>query len=98
MSFDCRLVHPFSLVLHGSTGCGKSKFVDKLLTQSKTYSTVNWDTVMLCYEVEQPTYNGWYSCAKKFIYHKGWPDESLVEKTLKNEGNNAIIFGKNKFI
>ena len=93
-SFDCRLIHPFSLVLHGSTGCGKSMFVEKILKKPKTYSTVDWDTVLLCYEAEQPTYETWYNCAKKFMYHKGWPDETTVESLLKNDGNNIIIFGK----
>ena len=73
---------------------GKSKFVEKILRKSKTYSTVSWDTVLLCYEVEQRTYDSWYECAKKFVYHKGWPDEVFVEGNLKNADNNLIIFGK----
>ena len=57
-----------------------------------TFGTVEWDTILLCYGAEQPMYDDWFKYAKTFIYHRGWPDESLVERCLKNNGNNLLIF------
>ena len=37
-------------------------------------------------------YDDWYKSAKRFIYHRGWPEKSFVESCLKNDGNNLLIF------
>ncbi len=95
--FDCRFVHPFSLVAFGGTSSGKTTvsythFFVNILSKPLTYGTVQWDTILLCYGAEQPMYDDWYKYAKTFVYHGGWPDESLVESCLKKEGNNLLIF------
>ena len=37
-------------------------------------------------------YDDWYKLSKAFVYHRGWPEESLVERYMKNGGNNLLIF------
>ena len=37
-------------------------------------------------------YEDWYKYVKTFVYHKGWPNESVIERCLKNGENNLLIF------
>ena len=72
--------HPFTCMISGPTGCGKSTFVSKLLEkrQSKIYPPP--DKVVWCYKEWQPLYN---SLLHSVEFHQGLltnfnPEEKTV--------------------
>ncbi|XP_035216111.1 uncharacterized protein LOC118189592 [Stegodyphus dumicola] len=52
-----KLQHPFTMVISGPTGCGKTYFVRELLKyKEEMFSTIP-DKVVWCYGIYQPLYN-----------------------------------------
>ena len=54
---DPRFKHPFTAVLAGPTGSGKTEFIKKLLTNIKALITPLPHTILVCYGEWQAAYN-----------------------------------------
>ena len=66
---DARWQHPFTALVAGPTGCGKSHFVYELLRNLPTQVNVAFHDVIWCYGEWQPLYDEVKSLGVKF--HEG---------------------------
>ena len=78
---DPRFKHPFTCIVAGPTGCGKSQFVARLLrTKDSTISPVP-DRVVFHYTEWQPLYER----LEKFVeFQQGLPDVDSFDPRQKN--------------
>ena len=53
---DVRLVHPFTCIFTGPTGCGKTTFVERLLRNATSLVNSPPEQITWCYGEWQPLY------------------------------------------
>jgi hypothetical protein len=72
---DIRLKHPFTAILAGPTGCGKSVFTFKLITQSQHMIDPAPEKIIYCYGEYQEIFNDY----PQVIFIEGLPDVSQFD-------------------
>jgi hypothetical protein len=98
---DMRLKHPFTAILAGPTGCGKSVFTLKLITQSQHMIDPAPEKIIYCYGEYQEIFNDY----PQVTFIEGLPDVSqfdgkqqtlLILDDLMTESNDDVsnIFTK----
>lgn len=80
-----KLIHPFTCVIAGPTGCGKTQFVKKILTEDVIQGPP--ERVLFCYGEYQPTFAELSATLPQIRFVEGFPpsfDEMLdpSKKTL----------------
>lgn len=89
INFDPRFKLPFTAILSGSSGCGKSYFVKALLENMDQTMSTRPDKVIWCYGAYQPLYD---ELGKHVNVHfmEGLPS-SLTDESLFPPGNNLLV-------
>ena len=77
------LKHPFTCIVAGPTGCGKTSLVKSIIEQNGIYPSPS--TVLWLYAVDQPLY---HTNSRDILYEQGLPDD--LESRI-----NGISFGGN---
>jgi len=67
---DTRLRHPFTAIVAGPTGCGKSVFTFKLISEAQNMITPPPDKIMYCYSMYQSLFDQFPSVE----FNEGLPD------------------------
>ena len=67
--------HPFTCIVSGPTGCGKTNFTLKLIHHSKTVISPAPEKILWCYGAYQDGFNG----VKGVEFHEGLPDLSIFD-------------------
>lgn len=86
---DVRLKHPFTCVIAGPTGCGKTQWVKKLLTQSETVVNKPPQNIIWCYGEYQPAYIEIQQTVGNVTFIEGIPDD--LSQHINKELRNLII-------
>ena len=73
------LHHPFTCMISGPTGCGKSTFVSKLLEMRQDKIDPAPDRVIWCYSEWQPLYNTMIGSVE---FHQGLPEN--IDTSVRN--------------
>ena len=76
---DTRLKHPFTCIVAGPTGCGKTTFVTRLLQHASSFIVPPPENVV-CYGEWQHL----FSTMSDVKFVDGLPDESLFDSKRKN--------------
>ena len=74
---DVRWGHPFTCVVAGGTGSGKSVFVNKLITHRKEVINPVPEEIVLCYKIWQPGYESLKTHNVRFI--EGLPEGDVLD-------------------
>jgi hypothetical protein len=72
---ESRLIHPFTSVVSGPTGCGKTVFVFKLIENMKEMITPTPSKVVYCYGEYQPLFDNY----PRIEFHEGLPDVDMFD-------------------
>ena len=79
---DTRLVHPFTCVVAGQTGCGKTTFITRLLGHSSTLINLPPENITRCYGEWQPLHYTLSATHASINFVDGLPDLSSFEATI----------------
>ena len=74
---DVRWSHPFTCLVAGSTGSGKSIFVEKLIKHRNEMIYPIPEEIILCYKIWQPSYERLKIQNVKFV--EGLPGETILD-------------------
>lgn len=74
---DIRFKHPFTALVSGPTGCGKSFFVRELITKRDRLIDCEFTEIIWCYGEWQPLYDE----IKDVVFHKGLLEELPIDGT-----------------
>lgn len=80
---------PFTLMIAGPTKCGKTTFVDKLLTNADSYFSEKPNKIFYFYNSEKPSNDNLNSICHEFI--EGLPDMEWLTKMYEKHGKNNVI-------
>jgi len=81
---DTRLVHPFTSIVAGPTGCGKTTFVVSLLRHSHTLVNSPPEKITWCYGEWQPLYSTLSAIHPNLECVEGLPDLSSFDPNNRN--------------
>ena len=81
---DMRLVHPFTCIVAGPTGCGKTTFVSRILLHSTVLINLPPETLSWCYGEWQPMYATLATTHNNINFVEGLPDVTLFDPKLRN--------------
>jgi len=81
---DTRLVHPFTSIVAGPTGCGKTTFVVSLLRHSHTLVNLPPEKITWCYGEWQPLYSTLSTIHPNLERVEGLPDLSSFDPNNRN--------------
>ena len=81
---DTRLVHPFTCIVAGPTGCGKTTFVSRILLNSTVLINLPPETLTWCYGEWQPLYATFAATQNNINFVQGLPDVTLFDPKLRN--------------
>ena len=81
---DTRLVHPFTSIVAGPTGCGKTTFVVSLLRHSHTLVNLPHEKITWCYGEWQPLYSTLSTIHPNLECVEGLPDLSSFDPNNRN--------------
>ena len=81
---DTRLVHPFTSIVAGPTGCGKTTFVVSLLRHSHTLVNLPPEKITWCYLEWQPLYSTLSTIHPNLECVEGLPDLSSFDPNNRN--------------
>ena len=81
---DTRLVHPFTSIVAGPTGCGKTTFVVSLLRHSHTLVNLPPEKITWCYGEWQPLYSTLSTIHPNLECVEGLPDLSSFDPNNRN--------------
>ena len=74
MSFNSYLHHPFTMLIAGPTGSGKTVWVQKLLESPEKFSSPRPQKITYCYGEYQPI----FSTFKNTTFIQGLPDDVMA--------------------
>ena len=80
-TFDLRLKSPFTAIVSGPTGAGKSKMLQRLIAHASELSVPPPEEIHYCYGVWQPLFEEMH----EVIFHEGFID---VMETIPRDGKN----------
>jgi hypothetical protein len=75
MEVETGLRHPFTAVVSGPTGCGKTVFVFKLIENMKEMIIPTPSKVVYCYGEYQPLFDNY----PQIEFHEGLPDVAMFD-------------------
>ena len=81
---DMKLVHPFTSIVAGQTGYGKTTFVVSLLRHSHTLVNLPSEKITWCYEDWQPLYSTVSTIHPNLECVEGLPDLSSFDSKNRN--------------
>ena len=81
---DTRLVHPFTSIVAGQTGCGKTTFVVSLLRHSPTLVNLPPEKITWCYGEWQPLYSTLSTIHPNLEWVEDLPDLSSFDSKNRN--------------
>ena len=81
---DTRLVHPFTSIVAGPTGCGMTTFVVSLLRHSHTLVNLPPEKITWCYGEWQPLYSTLSTIHPNLEWVEGLPDLSSFDPSNRN--------------
>ena len=93
--YDPRLIWPYSLLLCGPTGCGKTIWIVELLKSHEELCTLTPKKLIWIYGVEQPELfktvkEIWAPCQCEFI--EGFPEDLMSRPENSNDLGSLCIF------
>ena len=101
---DSRLKHPFTSVIAGPTGSGKTQFVKRLiLAEGNTLIQPAIDNIIWCYGEYQDAYDHLASLVPQIRFVEGYPDDLLqlldrsqlnlivIDDLMSESGNNGKV-------
>lgn len=94
---DLRFIHPFTKVVAGPTSCGKSVYVEKLITNGLKCTNVDFDEILWCYSEWHPQIPGLGSKIKYVIGLDNIERENhiksrlLVIDDLMRESDSTVV-------
>ena len=80
-------VHPSTILISGPTGCGKTKFVQRVINEK--FFTVRHNKIYWIYSEWQPTYDQIGSSNLDIEFHKDFTEE--MYDSLSSKDNNLVI-------
>ena len=81
---DSRWKHPFTCIVAGPTGCGKTTFVARLLRYASSMIDPPPETITWCYGQWQPAYATLKQQVPNVSFEEGLPDSSMFDPTTRN--------------
>lgn len=85
MDFDTRFLHPFSMIVAGASGTGKTRYVKDLLSRvHPAFRSVTW-----CYSEWQPEYADGFPPYVDFV--RGLPAD-LLDTVLEKPAPRCVVF------
>ena len=72
---EARLRHPFTAIVAGPTGCGKSIFALKLIKYAKEMIIPAPERIIWCYDIYQDMFDKF----NNVVFHEGLPDLSMFD-------------------
>ena len=77
-------MHPFTCIVAGPTGCGKTTFVSRMLLNSTVLINLPPETLTWCYGEWQPLYATLAATHKHIHFVEGLPDVTLFDPELRH--------------
>ena len=83
---DARLVHPYTAIVSGPTGSGKTQFVKRLISAGETVVDGPPDKIIWLYGEYQSTYDDMRESTENIRFIEGFPQdmESLIDPNVRN--------------
>ena len=76
---DPRWKHPFTYIVAGPTGCGKTAFVVRLLRYASSLIDPPPDKITWCYGQWQPAYETLIQQVPNVFFEEGLPESSICD-------------------
>jgi len=70
---------PFSMLIAGSSGSGKSTWIEKLLIQQSNVLNKTWDKILYCYSIYDPSYEKLEKIIPNLELMQGFPTEIVKQ-------------------
>ena len=81
---DPRWKHPFTCIVAGPTGCGKTTFVARLLCYASSFIDPPPEKITWCYGQWQPAYETLTRQVPQLSFEEGLPESSVCNPTTNN--------------
>ena len=81
---DPRWKHPFTCIVAGPTGCGKTTFVARLLRYASSMIDPPPENITWCYGQWQPVYETLTRQVPHLSFEEGLPESSVCNPTTNN--------------
>ena len=83
---DARLIHPYTAIVSGPTGSGKTQFVKRLISAGETVVDGPPDNIVWLYGEYQSTYDEMRKSVDNIHFIEGFPQdmESLIDPSKRN--------------
>jgi hypothetical protein len=83
--------HPFTCILSGATGCGKTQWIKKYLNQRRELITPKVEHVLYCYGELNNTLLSIDAEDENVEIHNGMPSEEMIKSQCHNFNNLLVI-------
>lgn len=81
-----------SMCITGQTGCGKTRFVYRLLTHVKDmYEDEPPDAILYCYGIHQPLFEEMQKTIPGILFHEGLPSMETVREFTADRRHRLIV-------
>ena len=90
-SFDGTLKHPFTCIVAGPTGCGKTRWVRRLLEKAGVFVDPPPERVYWYYGEYQPDYNALKAVLPHVEFVEGLPSEDEIKRLDPNRRNFIVL-------
>ena len=87
---DTSLKHPFTCIVAGPTGCGKTTFVTRLLRFASSIIDLPPERIVWCYDQWQKTYASTAESMPEVEFVDGLPDPN----TEHGQSSNDLVYEK----
>ena len=81
---DVRLVHPFTCIVAGPTGCGKTTFAERLLRNATSLVNSPPEQITWCYGEWQPLYTNLAATNPNIHFLEGLPEATSFDSKTRN--------------
>jgi len=84
ITMDPRWKHPFTCIVAGPTGCGKTTFVARMLRYASSLIDPPPDKITWCYGQWQPAYETLTQQVPNVLFEEGLPESSICDPSTNN--------------